>query len=152
MSKRSIYFSAPIERILCIDDESHESFSGRVSYLITLADMLSREQMPSLTEQEWCAIVYANAGSYHDYSAGVIQVLGGLWHNLFDYATEGDTKWGIDCVALARRMRAMPIGAQAAVFEAVKKYWDRFEGGESDLINIDILREVTTVIDRGLVN
>ncbi|MEW5833368.1 MAG: hypothetical protein AB1763_11090, partial [Campylobacterota bacterium] len=88
-------------------------------------DTLAREQMPELTASEWGAIVDANMSTLHQYSLGIPSVLGGLWHNLFDFAPEGDEKWGVDCVALARRMQAMPIGAQAAAFEVIKQFWHR---------------------------
>ena len=127
MAKHSIHVPEAIETIIAVPDGAAESYSGRVSYLISLADTLAREQMPELTAGEWGAILDANMSTLHQYSAGIQYVLSGLWHNLFDFAPEGDEKWGVDCAALARRMQAMPIGAQAAVFEIVKQFWARLD-------------------------
>ncbi len=130
MARHTIHVPDSIESIIAIKEGSAESYSGRVGYLISLADILMREQMPELTASEWCALVDANTSTSHQYSMGVQPVLSGLWHNLFDFAPEGDQKWGVDCVALARRMQAMPIASQAAVFEIVKRFWTR-----DDIVN-----------------
>lgn len=125
MAKHSIHVPDAIENIIAIPEGSAESYSGRLSYLVTMADTLAREQMPELTVGEWGAIVDANMSTLHQYSMGIQSVLSGLWHNLFDFAKEGNEKWGVDCVALARRMQSMPLGAQAAVFEVIKQFWHR---------------------------
>jgi hypothetical protein len=125
MPKHTVYIPDSIEAIIAVPEGSAESYSGRVAYLISLADNLAREQMPELSVPEWGAIVEANMSTIHQYSAGIESVLSGLWHNLFDFSPEGDEKWGVDCAALARRMQAMPIGAQAAVFEIAKQFWAR---------------------------
>jgi hypothetical protein len=127
VSKRSIYFSSALEAIIGIEEDSAESLSGRVSYLVMLADRLVREQMPELTSSEWGAIVDANMNTLHQYNLGIETVLSGLWHNLYDFAHEGDEKWGVDCEALSKRMKAMPLGAQAAVFEISKQFWQRVD-------------------------
>lgn len=125
MAKRSIHVPDSIESIIAIGEGSAESYSGRVAYLISLADTLAREQMPELTAREWGVVVDANMSTLHQYGMGIDSVLSGLWHNLFDFAPDGDDKWGVDCVSLARRMQAMPLGGQAAVFEVIKQFWAR---------------------------
>ena len=127
MAKHSIHVPEAIDAIIAVPDGAAESYSGRVAYLISLADTLAREQMPELSASEWGAILDANASTLHQYSAGIQYVLSGLWHNLFDFAPEGDEKWGVDCAALARSMQSQPLGAQAAVFEVVKQFWARLE-------------------------
>lgn len=123
MPKHTIYIPDAIEAIIAVPEGSAESYSGRLAYLISLADTLAREQMPELSASEWGAIIDANMSTLHQYSAGIQYVLSGLWHNLFDFAPEGDEKWGVDCADLARRMQSQPLGAQAAVFEIVKQFW-----------------------------
>lgn len=121
MPKHTVYIPDSIEEIIAVPEGSPESYSGRLAYLISLADTLAREQMPELSDSEWGAIIDANIAAIPQYSAGVEGVLAGLWHNLFDFAPKGDKKYGVDCAALARRMQSMPIGAQAAVFEVIKQ-------------------------------
>lgn len=131
----SIYFNADTAKLLRNGageageaDARLGNLSGRVSHLMRLADAMAREAMPVLSTNEWGAIFDAQLSLAHAYDMAPASVIRGLWINLQDGAPEFDEKWSLDAVALARRLHAMPLAAQAAVFEVAQAFWATFDG------------------------
>ncbi len=123
MAKRATYYSDPVARIIDLDDnELSESWSGRVGFLIGAAHLAADESCPALTVDEWCALADADRGTEHNYAHGPEEVVNGMQHNLFDFADEGDEKWNVDCVALARRLRSASFAERLAVYEIVRRF------------------------------
>lgn len=123
MPKKSLYIPDTIDQI--VSSGEADSYSGRVSYLVTLARDLAFAEVPALTVGEWCAIADANNGTLHTYEHGPATVFRGAWHSVYDSAPECDEKWGVNCEALAKRLAALPLAAQAAVFEIARSFWAR---------------------------
>lgn len=81
---------------------------------------------------EWLALASALNGHYPAYEQGPRAVFGSAWHSLYDSASEADAQFGVDCKSLAHRLQAMPLAAQAGVFEVVKRFWSRAVGEPQD--------------------
>ena len=120
----SYYLPATVATILAIGEV--DSASGRISHMITLAESLINEAVPTLSVGEWTAIADALIGHLPSYEQGPAMVFGSAWHSVHDSAPELDTKYDISCRALAHKLMAMPIAQQAAVFEiCAKRLWSR---------------------------
>lgn len=121
--KRSTYFPDVIEAIISATEA--DNFSQRASHLIALADALVMPEVPALALAEWLALASALNGHSPAYDKGPRAVFGSAWHSVYDSAPEADAMYGADCRALAHRLQAMPLAAQAAVFEVIKRFWVR---------------------------
>ena len=122
----SYYLPAPVASILAIGEV--DSASGRISHMITLAEMLVNEAVPTLSVGEWTAIADALNGHWPSYEQGPKAVFGSAWHSVHGSAPELDAKYEISCRALAHKLMAMPLAQQAAVFEiCAKRFWTRTE-------------------------
>ncbi|MBK9496550.1 MAG: hypothetical protein IPO08_19000 [Xanthomonadales bacterium] len=120
----SYYLPAPVASILAIGEV--DSASGRISHMITLAEMLINEAVPALSVGEWTAIADTLNGHWPSYEQGPRAVFGGAWHSVHDSAPELDAKYEISCRELAHKLMAMPLAEQAAVFEiCAKRFWSR---------------------------
>ena len=113
MPKKSLYIPDAIDAI--IDAGEGESYSGRVSYLIALANKLASDSGPKLAPSEWTAVSIAVAGYVPNYESGVEAVLRGAWHAVFDHALSAKKFPG-----LARKLSGMTLGQQAEVFEQAR--------------------------------
>lgn len=125
MAKRtSIYLPDKIVAVIACGEP--ESASGRISHMIAVADFLVAESCPALKVGEWLAIANAANGHWPSYEQGPRGVFSSLWHSVYDSAPEANALYGIDCMALAQKLLAMPTAAQHAVFEvAAKRFWSR---------------------------
>lgn len=99
-----------------------DSLAGRINAILERYNMICRDAMPALPENEWCAICDANNPGQDvtgmPWSATI------LWANVADSGPDGiDEKWGVDHQDLAARMRAMPLPAQVAIHEVVRAFW-----------------------------
>ena len=120
----SYYMPASVASILAIGET--DSASGRISHMITLAESLINEAVPTLSVGEWTAISDALNGHWPSYEQGPKAVFGSAWHSVHDSWLEADQRWGTDCKALAHKLMAMPLAQQAAVFEiCAKNFWSR---------------------------
>lgn len=120
----SYYMPSSVASILAIGEV--DSASGRISHMITLAEMLINEAIPPLSVGEWTAVADALNGHWPSYEQGPAMVFGGAWLSVHDSAPELDPKYDISCRALAHKLMAMPLAQQAAVFEiCAKRFWSR---------------------------
>lgn len=120
----SYYMPASVASILAIGET--DSASGRISHMITLAESLINEAVPTLSVGEWTAISDALNGHWQSYEQGPKAVFGSAWHSVHDSAPELDAKYEISCRELAHKLMAMPLAEQAAVFEiCAKRFWSR---------------------------
>lgn len=124
MPKKSIYVPDDVDEAIIAASDA-ESYSGRVAYLATIAVTTAIEAAPALKVGEWCAIADALNGHLPMYEQGAGNVLRSAWHSVFDSGSECDEKWGVDCAELARRLSALPLAAQAGVFEIGRAFWRR---------------------------
>ena len=76
-----------------------------------------------LPEAQWGALVAALNGHVPNYQRGWQAVLESAWASVADSEPELNEAWGVDCVALARYMRALPVAQQWAALEVVRRYW-----------------------------
>lgn len=136
--KRSTYFPAVIETIISATEA--DNFSQRASHLIALADALVMPEVPALSLPEWLALASALNGHYPAYEQGPRAVFGSAWHSVYDSAPEADAQFGVDCKALAHKLQALPLAAQAGVFEVIKRFWSRIATEPQD--NETVLRAV----------
>jgi hypothetical protein len=123
--KRSTYYADDVLIALDLSENSAESMSGRVGFMIMAAAKAATDNCPPLTLDEWCAVVESCNGMFWNYEQGPEAVVSGMAHNLFDSAEEGDEKWDVDCAALAKRIARLPFVQQLAIFEVVHKYWSK---------------------------
>lgn len=121
--KKTIYFSEAALVAVAPDERGIEGMSGRVGFLLTVAEAIGRDACPAMSQSEWLALADANNGATVDYSGGFEHPISGVTLNLADAAPELDGKWGVDCVEIAQKIRAMPLAQQFAVFEVVRRFW-----------------------------
>ncbi|MDY0036710.1 MAG: hypothetical protein RBS05_12445 [Zoogloea oleivorans] len=121
--KKTIYFSDEALAAVAPDERGIEGLSGRVGFLLTVASAIEKEACPALLKNEWLALADANNGTAVEYSFGFEHPITGVTLNLADAAPDLDEKWQVSCVDLARRIRAMPLAQQFAVFEVVRRFW-----------------------------
>ena len=120
MPKRSIYFADEIESVININpDQTPESFSGRVGFLIQSAALTASEQCPALPVNVWCALADANNGTWHTYEHGAPAVVSGMSLNLLD----ADCQFDIDPQEWGLKIRKMSFAEQFAIFEVVRRFW-----------------------------
>ena len=113
MPKKSLYIPESIDAIIGAGEG--ESYSGRVSYLIALADKLASSSGAKLSPPEWLAVSRVVGEYLPNYEAGVEAVLRGAWHAVFD-----DPMITKKFPELARKLSGMPWGQQAEVFEQAR--------------------------------
>lgn len=123
MPKKSLYVSDETDKIVAC--RNGESFSGRVGYLLKLGASIAENAAPALALGEWLAIVNALNGHSPNYDHAPPALLRAAWHCLYDTRMECAEQWGVDSVDLAQRLTAMPLSAQAAVFEVAQRFWTR---------------------------
>lgn len=128
--KRSTYYPPSVATIIAASEG--DAFSPRVAHLIVLADALVMPEVPAIPLSEWLALAYALNGHYPAYEQGPRAVFGSAWHSVYDSAPNADSQFGVDCKALAHRLQALPLAAQAGVFEVIKRFWSRVGGEPQD--------------------
>lgn len=114
MARKTLYIPETVEAV--IDATEGESYSGRVSFLVLLSAELMTPPEPALTPAELRVVTQAVRDYVPAYDRGPEAVLRGAWHAVFDQA-----KSRIDTAALAKRLGALPLAAQAWIFEAARK-------------------------------
>ena len=128
----SIYVSPPINEAIRRLGKQGTNVSGRLAtvcerYLEIVADELARIKM---TKAEWCAIMDANNG---------VQIMTGnpfahlIWANVFD-SPELEEKWGVDVVALANKLQALPKSTLLAIREAIDIFWSHANAPTDDAL------------------
>jgi hypothetical protein len=127
MPKKSLYIPDAIDAI--IDASEGESYSGRVGYLVALADRVALDAMPAFTFGEWVAIVTAVRDCRPNYERGPEAVLHDAWNGVLDSVDHSVGGWTIDEAALVKRLKTLPLAAQAAAFEVGRDFWARGHGG-----------------------
>jgi hypothetical protein len=125
MPKHTLYFSDKVFTSLDVDRGGVEGLSGRVSHLCGVALSVMREATPALTEGEWCAMMDVVKGHIHPIEYGPQAVADSFCFSIADSGPEMNEKWKVDCVDLAGRYRAMPLAAQMAVVDVVRRFWVR---------------------------
>lgn len=126
MPKKSLYIPDAIEAI--IDAGEGESYSARVSHLIALAGAAAAAETPVLTMGEWVAVVTAVRDNPASYERGPETVFRAAWNGIADAADHSVGGWAFDEVELARRMKALPLAAQAGAFEVARRFWAQGHG------------------------
>lgn len=131
MSRRlSLYVGPPLRALLDErggESEAHGSpAGGGVSGIVnTVADRYReclRRSVPVLTEAEWMAVADALNGVW---LAGDASHLAVVWAEIEDTDRLNGlgAKWGIDALALARRLRELPYAGLLAVVDVVERLW-----------------------------
>lgn len=135
MSKRlAVYLGPPLTRLLAArsgaDQTQHvpggAGLSGVVNMAVDRYQEIIRRSMPTLTEAEWMACADALNGVW---LAGEAAHLAVVWIEIEDGDRRNGlgAKWGIDALALARRLREAPYAAVVAVVDVVERLWRQTE-------------------------
>jgi hypothetical protein len=118
----NIYAGPPIVRAL--EQAGRDNKSGRMNDIAARYDAIIAHELAGLSFsfREWGAIVSAN------------REMNGLtwrqaWANVSD-RPEIAPRWKIDAQALATRMRALPVPAQAAIVEVIDRFWSLNADGD----------------------
>lgn len=115
--RKTIYLPAAVAKVL----SDAESLSGRIASIVLLYDRIRREHLPSLTRQEWLALLDANNGCCDELmdsqAPGVM-----MWANIADSPGLGE-KWSIDQDELVAKVRGWSYAEQIAAFEVCRKFW-----------------------------
>lgn len=112
MPKKSLYIPDAIESEI-ITARPYESYSGRVSFLLTAAGVMAAAAMPDeFSAAEIATVADALDGHAPQYDAGVEAVLQQAWFRVFQ-ASDGRE--------LSARLAGLPLPAQLAVFERVRR-------------------------------
>lgn len=127
MPKKSLYIPDTIDAI--IDAGEGESYSARVSHLIALAAAAGAADTPEMTFGEWVAVVTAVRDNPTSYERGPEVVFRTAWNGIPDAVDHSVGGWAIDETELARRVKAMPLAAQSAIFEVARRFWAQGHGG-----------------------
>lgn len=124
MSKRtSIYMPDHTKAFLAAFGED-QSLSGSIATLIRRYDEITSAERPELTLSEWMCICDANNGCQVWLSAGGPDPYQSLWANVYDSEPDGlSEKWGVDCRALAERLRNLSPAGKAAVWDVAARFW-----------------------------
>lgn len=122
MPKKSLYIPDAIDRI--IDVRPGESYSGRVGYLIALADQIMVDAVPELTNGEWVAVFQAVRQSDPVYERGPEAILRDVWNGIPDAVDHSAGRTTIDEASLMKRLKALPLASQAAAFEVARNFWN----------------------------
>ena len=109
-----------------------EALTERVTAIAVRYEQFVTENMPTLSREEWCAIMDANNGG-SDWIAESQLMTCGIWANVDD-SPELDEKWGIDRAGLVSRMRQMSTSELLAVDEAISRFWQRCDAGTADAL------------------
>jgi len=114
----NIYAGPPITRVL--EQAGRDNKSGRMNDIAARYDAIITHELARLrlTEKDWCAIVDANNGAVLGDDVGWRST----WANVMDSPELAD-KWDVNPIALANRLRVLPLPAQAAVTEIVERFW-----------------------------
>lgn len=112
MPRKSLYLPDAVDALI---DARGESYSGRVAFLLTLAQLLQAQPRPALSGAEMRVVAQAVAGYVPAYDRGPEAVLRGAWHAVFDRTADG-----VDTAALAKRLAALPLAEQAWLFEQAR--------------------------------
>lgn len=113
----TVYAAEPVAAVLVGYDESR---SHRINQVCADYCHYVRECMPTLTREEWCAIMDATNGVFSD--PGDTATTRFLWAEVADAEGLGE-KWGIDQAALAAAVRAMALPQLLAIAEASRQFW-----------------------------
>lgn len=115
--KISIYAGPPLSALL----EGHENRSGRLNAVADRYRGIVERHTPEMTTAEWCAVCDALNRCWITDRMGVRA----MWAEIHDSdRLEGlGAKWGVDALALAERVRDMPIADQVALAEVVERFW-----------------------------
>lgn len=124
MNKRiSIYMPTTIREYLMAYG-AENSLSGSIATLMGRYKAITAEAVPELTEPEWSAIVDALNGCGAWLSAGGHDPASFVWAEVADSAPDGlGEKWGVDCPALAERLKALPLAGRVAVWDVAARFW-----------------------------
>lgn len=124
MSKRtSIYMPRETRAFLTAYGEEN-SISGSIAAIIKRYDEITREAMPALAENEWCAICDVLNGCGVLLSSGGYDQARSIWAEIADSEPDGlGEKWGISCRELAEKLRGLPLAGKIAVWDVAARFW-----------------------------
>ena len=123
MPKHTLYFSQAVYDRLDITER--EGLSGRVTNLCLTALDGFRENMPTLSLNEWKALLDISNGLLRNSDFGISAQVESFRFSVSESGPECNEKWGIDCPALARKLARMTVFEQCAVMEVCRRFWAR---------------------------
>jgi len=122
MKAKNVYIGPALEALLADtrdDDPDTGQRTRRINNIAERYRALIHSAMPTLTRNEWCAVMDANNG---------LGVIGDLltvmnaWMNVAD-SPELENKWEVDLTRLTARLRQMSMAEKLAVGEAIERFW-----------------------------
>lgn len=111
-----------------------DTLTQRITAIAVRYEAFVAENMPTLSRQEWLAIMDANNGG-SDWFAESHLLTFRIWANVED-CLELDEKWGIDRSSLVDRIREMSASELLAVDEAISRFWKRTEHDSEEALQL----------------
>lgn len=128
MPKHTLYFSDKTLAKIAVDPAGVEGLSARVSRLCHIAVDVMDDSIPTLPKAEWLALMDLSNGIHMSLSDHTPRDMAESFHfSIMESGPECNEKWGMNCVALAKKYRALPLAAQLAVIEVCRRFWTRPE-------------------------
>ncbi len=120
MPKKSIYLPDGIEALILPISETRGGYSNRLAGVISDWSAMLQDAMPEMAEKEWLLICDALNGV----------VLEGrradhLGSDVADCAINDGLgeKWGVDGLALGRKIEALPLAGKIAITDVAYRFW-----------------------------
>lgn len=121
MPKKSLYIPDDIDRDI-IAAGVGESYSGRVSFLLTAAREMASAAVPDdIRCAELGALADALTGHVPQYDQGLHQVLRGAWFRLYQAPPALAQKWEVDTRDLASRLESTSLPVQIGLYETARR-------------------------------
>ena len=139
MPKHTLYFSERMYDRLDVDRGGVEGLSGRVSNLCSIALDAMREAIPAMSAAEWQALMDISNGHYRQSDRAVVEQIDSFCYSVSESGMECNDKWGVNCVALARKLSGMTLIEQCAVMEVCRRFWVRSDINSKFNNYLDIL-------------
>lgn len=127
--RHEIRFSKTVEEQVYADADNYDFYSNRVEFLVSAASAVFNRSCPSLTVNEWCAMVDVLNCPYDDFdTADIESILSHSWFQISESSYECDDKWAISCNSLAKRLLELPFPEQLSAYNIVSKFWAKKKG------------------------
>jgi len=122
MAKATIHIHPETSEIIGPTDPG--TLSLRIAAMLARYELLCRDNMPTLTAAEWCAVFDANNGTDVFAEQPVMPSI--VWANVAD-SVGLDEKWEIDSASLLRSLENFTSSQLIAVQEACVRFWMQSE-------------------------
>lgn len=126
LNKRpGIWIGGTLEKIVTAyrGDLADPSVSGIINALTDRYDEITHEAMPTLTENEWCAIcdVLNGCSTLITSTPDPAQY---VWAEVLDSEPDGlNEKWNVDVKDLSECLRALSYAGKCAVWDVAARFW-----------------------------